>query len=72
VAFDLTRHLNAGRMSAQAFAAIWSAMGDLLTTEASRRRVRLEIDRTSREQADAAEAAKVTAMDAYRRGVGAS
>jgi hypothetical protein len=47
-------------------------MGDLLTTEASRRRVRLEIDRTTREQVDAAEAAKVTAMDAYRRGVGAS
>ena len=72
VAFDLTRHLNAGRMSAQSFAAIWSAMGDLLTTEAARRRVRLEIDRTSREQVDAAETAKVTAMEAYRRGVGAS
>ena len=72
VAFDLTRHLNAGRMSAQSFAAIWSAMGDLLTTEAARRRVRLEIDRTSREQVDATEAAKVTAMEAYRRGVGAS
>lgn len=72
VTFDLTRHLNAGRMSAQSFAAIWSAMGDLLTTEAARRRVRLEIDRTTREQTDAAQAATITVMDAYRRDVGAS
>jgi hypothetical protein len=34
-----------GRVSAQLFAAVTSSMNDLLTTEASRRRVRLEIER---------------------------
>ncbi|HEX8626726.1 MAG TPA: hypothetical protein VF755_00955 [Catenuloplanes sp.] len=72
VAYDLTRHLHAGRVSAQMLAAIWSAMGDLLTTEASRRRVRMEIDRTTTAEVDAAQAAKVAVMDEYRRGVGAS
>ncbi len=68
VAFDLTRHLNSGRVSAQMLAALWSAMGDLLTTEAARRRVRIEIERGDDGTAEA-EAAKVAVLDAYRRGV---
>lgn len=35
------------KVSAELFAAIWKAMGDLLTTESSRRRVRIEIERVS-------------------------
>ena len=66
----MTRHLNSGRVSAQMLAALWSAMTDLLTTEAARRRVRLEIERGD-DGADEAEAAKVRVLDAYRRGVGA-
>nr|WP_239153556.1 hypothetical protein [Virgisporangium aliadipatigenens] len=51
-------------------AALWSAMGDLLTTEAARRRVRMEIDRSVDD--GEADAARVAVMAAYRRGVGAS
>ncbi|MDR7279889.1 phage terminase small subunit [Catenuloplanes atrovinosus] len=39
IAFDLTRHLHSGRVSAQMLAALWSAMNDLITTEAARWRV---------------------------------
>lgn len=52
------------RPSAQMFAALWSAMADLLTTEAARRRVRLEIDRG---QPDEGAQAGVTAIGDYRR-----
>ncbi|MEV6526878.1 hypothetical protein AB0M43_33600 [Longispora sp. NPDC051575] len=68
LAFDLTRHLNAPRVSAQLLAAVWSAMGDLLTTEAARRRVRMEIERAPD---DGADLAGVTALDDYRRALGA-
>ncbi len=71
VAFDLTRHLNSGRVSAQMLAALWSAMGDLLTTEAARRRVRIEIERGDDGAAEA-EAAKVAVLDAYRNTLGAT
>jgi len=42
---EMGRMLNAGRVSAQTLAAVWSAMGDMLSTEAARRRVRMEIER---------------------------
>jgi len=71
VAFDLTRHLNARRVSAQMLAALWTAMGDLLTTEAARRRVRMEIDRNGDGVTDA-ERARLARLDDYRRSVGAS
>lgn len=45
VANLMGRLLNSARPSSQMVAALNSAMNDLLTTEASRRRVRLEIDR---------------------------
>ncbi|GIG63632.1 hypothetical protein Lfu02_80040 [Longispora fulva] len=67
LAYDLTRHLNSGRVSAQMLAAVWSAMGDLLTTEAARRRVRMEIERDQGDE----DLAGVTALDEYRRALGA-
>lgn len=64
VAEAMTENLNAGRFSAQLFASVWTAMGELLTTEGSRRRVRLEIER---ETGDPDEEAAVAAIDDYRR-----
>lgn len=66
LAHDMTRHLNSGRPSSQWFASLWSAMGDLLTTEASRRRVRMEIKRSPEKPANAGEGATVTRLDHYR------
>ena len=46
VAEAMTRNLATGnRFSGQLFATVWSAMSELLTTEGSRRRVRMEIER---------------------------
>src|SRR5690625_3933805 len=45
VAEAMSRNLESGRFSGQLFAAVMSAMTDLLTTEGSRRRARLEIER---------------------------
>jgi hypothetical protein len=45
VAEMMSKHLKAPRPSAQLFTGIWTAMTDLLSTEASRRRVRMEIER---------------------------
>lgn len=44
VAEAMSRNLNAGRFSAQLFAAVLSGMTELLTTEGARRRARLEIE----------------------------
>lgn len=63
LAAEMTRMLNA-RVSANMFAAVWSAMGDLLTTEGERRRARLEI--TRKPEAPAAPMAVVTSLDRYR------
>ena len=40
-----------GKISASSFSGVWSAMNDLLTTEGSRRRVRLELERTGKDAA---------------------
>lgn len=66
VAHDLTRHLNSRRPSSQWFAALWSGMADLLTTEGARRRVRMEIDRKPADPAAAGEGATVAHLDHYR------
>lgn len=68
VAEVMTRNLSAGRFSAQLFVGVWSAMTELLTTEASRRRVRVEIER---ETGESRQPAGVTALDEYRRSLGA-
>ncbi|MFC6090864.1 hypothetical protein [Saccharothrix lopnurensis] len=45
VAEYMTKLLEDDKFNARGFAAIWSAMNDLLTTEGARRRVKLEISR---------------------------
>ena len=47
VAEAMSRNLKGGRFSGQLFAAVMSAMTDLLTTEGARRRARIEIERNS-------------------------
>lgn len=64
VAEAMSRNLKqTTRFSAVMFAAVWSAMGDLLSTEAARRRVRMEIERGAVDEAPAG----VTAISDYRR-----
>ncbi len=53
-----------GKFSAVLLATVTSGMNDLLTTEASRRRVRLEIDRSGQ---DEGALPGVAAMDDYRK-----
>lgn len=62
----MSRNLAAGRFSAQMFAAVWSAMNDLLTTEGDRRRVRMELQRPSA----GASTEGVTVLDDYRAALG--
>lgn len=69
VAESMTQNLKAKRFSAQLFAAVWAAMGDLLTTEADRRRARMEIDR---ELDGTKKPAGVTALDEYRQALRSS
>jgi len=45
VAEVMTKNLTASRFSSELFKGVWAAMNDLLSTEGSRRRVRLEIER---------------------------
>lgn len=45
VAELISKNLRQRKISAVMFAAVWSAMADLLTTEGARRRVRMEIER---------------------------
>lgn len=52
------------RPSPTMFAAVWSAMGDLLTTEGERRRVRLEVNRKAAKPAEPG-LATVTPIDRY-------
>lgn len=62
----MSRNLEQGRFSAQMFAAVWSAMNDLLTTEGDRRRVRMELQRPSKNDGPAG----VTVLDDYRASLG--
>ncbi len=55
----MTRNLESPRFNAQLFGSLWSAMNDLMTTEASRRRLRLELERAP--QDSGAKAASVLA-----------
>jgi hypothetical protein len=65
IAGEMSDYLRSKRKSAMMFSHLWSAMGELLTTEASRRRVRMEIERAKVEDAGA-EDAKVVRLDAIR------
>lgn len=65
VAEAMHRNLDSGRFSGQLFAAVMSAMTDLLTTEGARRRARIELERAEPEIPP-----EVAIMDEYRRTVG--
>lgn len=62
VAATMTRFMHNEESTAAMASAIWTAMNDLLTTEASRRRSRMEIERALQEPEN-----KPTAMDKYRK-----
>lgn len=64
VAEAMSRNLEAGRFSAQLFAAVLSGMSSLLATEGDRRRMRIELERAV--QTDADEEAAVAALDEWR------
>jgi len=68
VAEAMSRGLGASRFSAQLFAAVSSAMTELLTTEGARRRARLEIERGK--SGEEGKPADVTALDDYRAALG--
>lgn len=67
VADELSRYLRSKKRSAMMFSYIWTAMGDLLTTEATRRRLKLEIERELPEEDGDQEAAEIAKLDDYRR-----
>lgn len=60
----MTRNLNAGKFSAQLFGSVWAALQDLMTTEASRRRLRIELERQS--ATDSQKSAEAIVLDEYR------
>ena len=64
VCFQMNEHIKymtkTSKVNSNSFTSIWSAMNDLLATEGSRRRVKLEIDRSQ------GEAEVVDFMAAYR------
>lgn len=62
VAEGMSRNLDGGRFSAQLFAAVNSAMSNLLVTEGDRRRVRLELQRGE----SGPERANVPSLEDYR------
>lgn len=59
----LSKNLKQTKFSSVLFATVWAGMGDLLTTEGERRRVRMEIERGG----EAEEPASVTAIADYRQ-----
>lgn len=60
VAAVMTRNLEAPRFNGQLFGGIWAAMNDLMTTEGSRRRLRLELERNTGD-ADTSQEASILA-----------
>jgi hypothetical protein len=69
VAEAMSKVLGHARFSAQAFAAVWTAMEDMMTTEAARRRARLQVQRDLEELADQ-DGAPPTALEEYRKALG--
>lgn len=66
----MDRNLTNEKFSSMLFAAVWSAMGDLLTTEGSRRRLRIELEKGTPEP-DEAQAAAVSSLADARSRLGA-
>jgi hypothetical protein len=69
VAAAMSKVLEHSRFSAQAFAVVWTAMEDMMTTEAARRRARLQVQRDLEELAGQ-DGAPPTALDEYRKALG--
>lgn len=67
VAEAMSRNLQHGRFSAQLFAAVMSAMTELLTTEGARRRARMELQRDPAEVEDPRVAVLANYRDAAKR-----
>lgn len=65
VAEGMSRHLTKGSFGAQMFAAVMSAASELLSTEGSRRRLRLELQRPNQNRDT--QATGVTAISAYKK-----
>lgn len=64
----MTKNLNQeARFSAQLFGTVWSAMNDMLTSEAARRKAKLQVQRVLDDQP---EEEKPTAMAKYRQAFG--
>ena len=63
VAEAMSRNLTSSRFSGQLFSSVWSALTDMLTTEAARRRSRLEVQRAIEEQQEE----KPTKLDEYKK-----
>jgi hypothetical protein len=68
VADVMSRNLKQKKFSSVLFAAVWTAMGDLLTTEADRRRVRMEVERGGEPE----QPAGVIAIADYRKSLSAA
>lgn len=64
----LSKNLKQTKFSSVLFATVWAGMGDLLTTEGERRRVRMEIVREGEPELPAS----VTAIADYRERFGAA
>lgn len=62
VAEAMSRNLDQGRFSAQLFASVVTAVTELLTTEGSRRRLKLELTRDEEDTPDA----ELKILDDYR------
>jgi len=69
LAVVMTKNIEAQRFNQQLFGAVWAAMNDLMTTEGSRRRLRLELERKAVQQG-ATQAASIIAD--YRRDIAAA
>lgn len=67
VAEVMSKNLRQKKFSSVLFAAVSAAMSDLLTTEADRRRVRMEIER---DQGGEQQPAGITAIADYRKAIG--
>lgn len=67
VCMEMGRMLNAGKPSGQMFTAIWAAVGDLLSTEGQRRRLRFEIDRATAVEDDGDDASILSLAERLRQ-----
>jgi hypothetical protein len=65
----ITKLFTTERVNAQLFSATWAAMNDLLSTEGSRRRLKLELERTGGDKKAAQAASSVATIAQYRKDI---